>query len=296
MHLDEFLTEFPPLISQILHAPALNMNGMKYFEDAQDCYSILECDMSVREVGWARPGYTGGIQALQDFIDDETRLAVFSKTRNDPNGNSQSHLAPWLHFGQISVQRCILEVSKYEEVFPSGVGLWRDFSITWRELSDNFCYYNPDYDNIRAAPAWALATLRKHQRDKREKLYSLKELDDADTYDSLWNSCQLQMRLDGWMHGYMRMYWAKKILEWTESPEQALEFSVYLNDRYSLDGRDPNGYLGIQWSITGLYDGPFDERPVHGTVRGMTSSGRRRKFDVDLYVSRFLKRKVELGG
>jgi deoxyribodipyrimidine photo-lyase len=229
---------------------------------------------------------------LQDFIDDGTRLAEFSKTRNDPNGNSQSHLAPWCHFGQISVQRCVLEVSKYANVHPSGVDLWRDVSITWRELSDNFCYYNPDYDNINAAPQWARETLQKHLKDKRSQLYTLKQLDDADTYDSLWNASQIQMRLEGWMHGYVRMYWAKKILEWTETPEQALEFTIYLNDRYSLDGREPAGYFGIQWSITGLYDGPFDERPVHGTVRGMTANSR--KFDLDLYVSRFLKRKNEM--
>jgi deoxyribodipyrimidine photo-lyase len=293
-HLDEFFTEIPPLIAQNSKPSILNMTGIKIYEQVANCYSILECDMSVKEVKWTKPGYLSGIETLQEFINDVRRLALYEQNKNDPNDRAQSGLSPWLHFGQISIQRCMLETRERSARCAEAVEWFFDQGVIRRELAENFCYYDPDYDNVNAAPQWALATLRKHQSDKREALYSLKQLDVADTYDSLWNACQLQMRLDGKMHGYMRMYWAKKILEWTETPEQALEFTIYLNDRYSLDGRDPNGYAGIQWSLMGVHDKPFDERPVHGTVRGMTSQGCRRKFDVDLYVSRFINRRNEL--
>jgi deoxyribodipyrimidine photo-lyase len=152
-------------------------------------------------------------------------------------------------------------------------------------LSDNFCWYNPDYDKFSGFPEWAQKTLNQHRHDHRDYLYSLEEFDQARTHDALWNAAQLEMVLRGKMHGYLRMYWAKKILEWTASPEEALKFALDLNDRYELDGRDPNGYVGVAWSIGGVHDRAWGERPIFGKIRYMSRSGCQRKFKVDQYIT-----------
>lgn len=146
--------------------------------------------------------------------------------------------------GQISPQRCILQVQKYKSKFKESVEAFCEEAIIRRELSDNFCYYNDHYDSLKGAPTWASTSLDLHRKDKRQYIYTLKQFRDAKTHDDLWNAAQIQLVREGKMHGFLRMYWAKKILEWTESPDQALEFAIYLNDYYSLDGRDPNGYVG----------------------------------------------------
>lgn len=172
----------------------------------------------------------GGIQILEEFI--KSRLKFFDVDRNDPNKNALSNLSPWYHFGQISVQRCINEIRKYGPKFSEAVKSYMEEAIVRRELADNFCFYQPNYDNLEGAYDWARKTLEDHAKDKRPALYTLDELDNFKTGDRLWNACQIQMRVEGKLHGYMRMYWAKKILEWTESPKQALEYSIYLNDRF----------------------------------------------------------------
>jgi deoxyribodipyrimidine photo-lyase len=156
--------------------------------------------------------------------------------------------------------------------------------IIRRELSDNFCYYEPDYDSFAGFPDWARRTLEEHRKDEREFLYTKKQFEDAATHDELWNAAQREMVTTGKMHGYMRMYWAKKILEWTESPEEALDVAIKLNDKYELDGRDPNGYTGVAWSIGGVHDRPWFERHVFGKVRYMNARGCARKFDVSRYI------------
>lgn len=233
------------------------------------------------------------VEELESFINHPERLRKYSQTRNDPNSISQSNLSPWLHFGQIGIQRCILQVKEHSNEWAESVRKFMDESIVWRELAENYCYYETNYDSWLGGTKWARDNLQAHRHDFRENLYSLKELEEARTYDGLWNAAQNEMRLTGKMHGYMRMYWAKKILEWTDSAENAVKYSVYLNDKYSLDGRDPNGYMGIQWSIMGVMDKPFDERPVTGKVRWMTSNGCRRKFDVELYISRINALKIK---
>jgi deoxyribodipyrimidine photo-lyase len=283
--LDEFLTEHPPVISQATEStPELKLDGMTCFKSVQDSYSILECDNSVDKVEWAVPGYRGGINALQDFIDDQYRCRVYDVLRNDPNYNAQSGLSPWLHFGQISSQRCAIEAKKYVRDYAEGAQWFLEALIIRRDLADNYCYYEKNYDNMEGAPAWGRDSLRRHARDKRQFVYRLEEFEYAKTHDNLWNACQNQLLIQGKIHGYMRMYWSKKILEWTENPDQALEFCIYLNDKYSLDGRDPNGYVGAQSSITGLHDKNFDDRPIYGGVRGMTYQGCRGKFDVDILI------------
>jgi deoxyribodipyrimidine photo-lyase len=156
--------------------------------------------------------------------------------------------------------------------------------IIRRELSDNFCFYNPDYDEFKGFPDWAKKTLDEHRKDTREYVYSLKEFEAGQTHDELWNAAQMEMVKKGKMHGYMRMYWAKKILEWTASPEEALKTAISLNDKYELDGRDPNGYVGISWSIGGVHDRAWGERPIFGKIRYMSYNGCRSKFDVKKYI------------
>jgi deoxyribodipyrimidine photo-lyase len=166
--------------------------------------------------------------------------------------------------------------------------------IVRRELAINFVRYNSNYESFAACEPWADATHRKHAQDQRQFLYSEKQLDNAETHDPLWNAAQKQMVLTGWMHGYLRMYWAKKILEWSRSPQEAYDRAVRLNDRYELDGRDPNGYAGIAWAIVGKHDRAWPERPIFGKVRYMSYASTSRKFDSKAYIEKIDR--LERGG
>jgi deoxyribodipyrimidine photo-lyase len=199
-------------------------------------------DKSVEEVKWAKPGTLAGWDVLESFV--EKRLRKFNEKRNDPTNDALSNLSPWFHFGQISVQRCILTVQKHKSKAAESVAAFCEEAIVRRELSDNFCFYNKNYDNLKGCHDWAQKTLNDHKKDKREYVYTRAEFEEGKTHDDLWNSAQIQLRTEGKMHGFLRMYWAKKVLEWTSSPEEALATAIYLNDRFSLDGRDPNGYVG----------------------------------------------------
>jgi deoxyribodipyrimidine photo-lyase len=195
-----------------------------------------------------------------------------------------SGLSPYLHFGQISPLFVALEVKK------SGKKGKEDFLeelIVRRELAVNFVHYNSAYDSFNCLPQWAKATLHAHLEDKREYAYSLKDLENAKTHDPYWNAAQEEMRISGKMHGYMRMYWGKKILEWTRSPEEAFRRALYLNNKYNIDGRDPNGFAGVAWCF-GKHDRPWKERQIFGKVRYMSSHGLERKFEIEKYV-----RKIE---
>lgn len=240
----------------------------------------VKVDQSVQEVSWIKPGEGAARQKLRAFLKEG--LKNYSENRNDPNVRGQSDLSPYLHFGQISAQRVAQEVRK------SGAGESADDFLeellVRRELADNFCYYNKYYDCFEGFPDWAIRTLNHHRADVREYAYAREDFEDARTHDRLWNAAQMEMVNRGKMHGYMRMYWAKKILQWSPSPEQAMETAIVLNDRYELDGRDPNGYAGIAWSIGGVHDRAWGERPVFGKVRYMSEAGAHRKFDVDLYI------------
>merc|ERR1719203_2618400 len=160
-------------------------------------------------------------------------------------------------------------------------------AVVRRELSDNFCFYNQKYDSISGAAEWAQLSLQKHASDKREYLYTESQLEKAQTHDALWNAAQNELRGAGKMHGFMRMYWAKKILEWTKSPEEALKIGIKLNDKYSLDGQDPNGYVGMAWSVMGVHDMGWTERPIFGKIRYMNYAGCKRKFCVTAYEERW---------
>jgi deoxyribodipyrimidine photo-lyase len=222
--------------------------------------------------------------AFEDFI-SSGRLKLFADKRNDPNIKACSDLSPYFHFGHISVQRVVYEL-KSRKMGGASVDSFIEEAVVRRELSDNFCYYNKKYDSLDGCYEWARTTLDIHASDPREHLYTREQLAKAKTHDDLWNAAQLQLRLDGKMHGFLRMYWAKKILEWTSDPDTALSTALYLNDRFSLDGRDPNGFVGCMWSIGGVHDQGWGERSVFGKIRYMNYAGCKRKFDVSAFVGR----------
>ncbi|KAF7828370.1 deoxyribodipyrimidine photo-lyase [Senna tora] len=242
----------------------------------------------VPELQWCEPGEIAAMEVLMGnkngFL--TKRLKNYSVDRNDPSKPSGlSGLSPYLHFGQISAQRCALEARKLRSSSPQAVDAFLEELIVRRELADNFCFYQPHYDSLMGAWEWARKTLLDHAKDKREHIYSREQLEKGQTADPLWNASQKEMVYHGKMHGYMRMYWAKKILEWTSGPEEALEICIYLNDKYEIDGRDPNGYVGCMWSICGVHDQGWRERPIFGKIRYMNYAGCKRKFDVDRYIA-----------
>ena len=221
---------------------------------------------------------------MDDFL--AKKLDSYLTLRNDPTKDGVSDLSPYLHFGQISAQRVVLEVEK-SKADPESKKAFLDEILVWKEIADNFCYYNPLYDSFESFPNWVKESLNAHRHDRREYLYTLEEFEAGKTHDPLWNASQMELLSRGKMHGYMRMYWAKKILEWSESPEKALEIAIYLNDRYELDGRDPNGYAGIAWSIGGVHDRAWKERKIIGKLRYMSYEGCKRKFNVNAYISKY---------
>jgi len=274
--LQEFLEDFPGVKKHLVpwryRVPRIDWDGV---------IQALPVERAVPEVTWIAAGERAGQKALKNFI--RRSLPLYGEKRNDPAQQGQSHLSPYLHFGQISAQRVALEVLKSD----AGRGAKEAFLeelIVRRELADNFCFYNPLYDRFEGFPQWAQKTLDEHRNDARKYLYPPEVLERGGTHDDLWNAAQREMVKRGKMHGYMRMYWAKKILEWTESPEKALEIAIYLNDRYELDGRDPNGYAGISWSIGGVHDRAWNEREIFGKVRFMSYNGCRSKFDIKAYI------------
>lgn len=249
------------------------------------------------------PGESAARQKLSSFI--ETGLKKYANDRNDATQRAQSDLSPYLHFGQISALRVLLEIMDKKphppQIFTSlkmpvhgdqphennGIDSFIEELIVRKELADNYCFYNEDYDNLAGAKDWAQKTLEEHKDDPREFVYTKKQLEDGLTHDELWNAAENQLRKTGKIHGYMRMYWAKKILEWTNSPATAVSWAIELNDTYHLDGGDPNGYVGILWSIAGLHDRPWFDRSVYGTVRYMARSGAEKRFNVKQYVDQW---------
>lgn len=283
-HMNEFFTEYPPVIKHPHAPPTLAEVKAVDWQAADDS---LQVDRSVVDAAWATPGYTGGMTQLESFINE--RVFNFAAGRNDPNKGAISNLSPWFHYGQISPQRALLIIAKLRPKHKDACDAFIEEAFVRRELSDNYCYYQENYDNINGAWEWARKTLNDHRDDKRPHVYTREELEFGRTYDKLWNASQIQMIKEGKMHGFLRMYWAKKILEWTKSPEEALEIAIYLNDKYSLDGRDPNGYVGIMWSICGIHDQGWRERAVFGKVRYMNYDGCKRKFDVARYENKYSK-------
>ena len=274
----EFMDEFPPL--KKMSKSELSSNKI----DWEKISKSLKIDFSVKEVDWLKPGEAAAQKYLNEFL--KNKFEDYPQLRNDPTKDGQSNLSPYLHFGQISAQRIALETQRFNGNKESEKSFLEEL-IVRRELSDNFCYFNPKYDSFDGFHDWAKVSLNEHRKDEREFVYSLEEFEQAETHEDLWNAAQKELLMTGKLHGYMRMYWAKKILEWSSSPEEALRVAIYLNDKYELDGRDPNGYIGCAWAIGGVHDRPWFERPVYGKIRYMNRNGAKKKFDIDGYVKKY---------
>ncbi|XP_047319817.1 deoxyribodipyrimidine photo-lyase [Impatiens glandulifera] len=288
--LPQYLIDFPELAPPLVKWPA--MNPLIEWEDI--ITRVIREGAEVPEVDWCEPGECAAMEVLMGsgngFL--TKRLKSYSADRNNPlKPKALSGLSPYLHFGQIAAQRCAIEAKKVRNICPQAVDTFLEELIVRRELADNFCFYQPHYDSLEGAWEWARKTLKDHASDKREHTYTREQLEKAQTADPLWNASQLDMVHNGKMHGFMRMYWAKKILEWTSGPEEGLAIAIYLNDKYEIDGRDPNGYVGCMWSICGLHDQGWKERPIFGKIRYMNYAGCKRKFDVDGYIT-YVKRLV----
>lgn len=273
--LPEYLTEFPSLqrhpFPSSLSAEPLDFAAWR--ERIKD--------KDVDEIHWLSPGEKSAHSWLDKTL--RTRLPGYAGRRNDPCRDGQSGLSPYLHFGQLAPQRVALAASEaYLDAEDRDAFL--EELIVRRELSDNFCLFEPDYDNFAGFPDWAQRTLEKHWNDHRPYCYSLDQFAAGATHSELWNNCQHELIHRGKLHGYLRMYWAKKILEWSRDPEHAMIVAIALNDRYSLDGRDPSGYTGIAWSIGGVHDRAWKERTIFGKIRYMNENGCRRKFNVKQFI------------
>jgi len=211
------------------------------------------------------------------------RFEQYVANRNQPQTDDVSHMSKYLHFGQISPLYLALQILKTDKRFKEAREAYLEELIVRRELAMNFVYYTPDYDAYTCLPAWAQNTLAEHKRDRREYHYTRRQLSNAKTHDEYWNAAMREMRITGFMHNYMRMYWGKKILEWSRSPEQAFKTTLALNNKYFLDGRDANSYTGVAW-VFGVHDRAWFERPIFGKVRYMAASGLERKCDIQAYV------------
>jgi deoxyribodipyrimidine photo-lyase len=249
--------------------------------------------------------FPGGPTAARQTLDRFAgRLDRYLDDRNEPDADAASGLSPYLHFGHISAHEVFRALVEREGWTPDKLstkptgqreGWWNlspaaeaflDQLITWRELGYNMAALAADYDRYESLPDWARATLAQHARDRREHVYTLAQFTAAQTHDPLWNAAQTQLAREGRLHNYLRMLWGKKILEWTVSPAEALAVMIELNNRYAVDGRDPNSYSGIFWCL-GRYDRPWSERPIFGKIRYMSSANTARKLSVTAYLTRY---------
>jgi deoxyribodipyrimidine photo-lyase len=274
--LDNFRHPLPYPILMNTHADMLQSNDKSIHE----INALLNNYMPGTPIFY-HGGYKEAKRRLDLFMNQT--FHSYAEDRNDPVLDGQSNLSPYLHFGNISPLEILLAVLSEDDADNSKAYI--NELLTWRELAVNLVYYNTNYDNFNALPDWARDTLQAHMTDPREYIYNLEQLESAATHDPYWNAAQLEMVVTGKMHGYMRMYWGKKILEWSPTPQQGYEWAIFLNDKYSLDGRDPNGYAGVAWCF-GKHDRPWFERPIFGKIRYMNANGLKRKFDRDAYVEK----------
>lgn len=269
----------------------------------------LPINHDVRPVGY-KGGSLAGFATLARFL--TRRLKRYDELRRDPGDGTASGLSPYLHFGHVSVYEILHELAQREDWTPQRLsetvtgrkaGWWGmsepaeaflDELVTWRELGFNFCAHRDDYDTYESLPDWARKTLDRHAGDARDPCYGPATFEAAETHDEIWNAAQRQLLRDGRIHTYLRMLWGKKILEWSASPREALRIMIELNNKYAVDGRDPNSYSGIAW-VLGRYDRPWGpERPVFGTIRYMSSASTARKLNLDDYLEKYGRREEEM--
>jgi deoxyribodipyrimidine photo-lyase len=270
-----------PLKERVTDIPSLHREVPgRFFDLSDDALSRLDLERSVEEPGAFRGGETEAHRHLGLFIRE--RLNRYDALRNDPNADVLSNMSPYLHFGQISPLDIARAVKKSGN---ANAPAYLEELVVRRELALNFVHYNERYDSWDGLPGWAQKTLLAHANDSREYEYSAEEFEQAQTHDPYWNAAQIEMMRTGKLHGYMRMYWGKKFIEWTQDPKGGFALALRFNDAYELDGRDPNGYAGVAWCF-GKHDRPWKERPIFGTIRYMNANGLKRKFDADAYVDR----------
>lgn len=276
------LTEY--MVSLSTNVPIKNSLGMDFdsvdIEDVDRLIKYLKLDKNVT----LAPELVGGTSEAKSHLDYfiKNRLDRYDELRNNPNLSYLSNMSPYLHFGQISPLYIALKVYENES---TGRESYLEELIVRRELAINYIYYNNNYDSFEGLPNWCKRTLKLHEKDTREYVYSDKDFENANTHDPYWNAAQNEMVYTGKMHGYMRMYWGKKVIEWSKTPEDAYKTLISLNDKYELDGRDPNGYTGIAWCF-GKHDRPWAERKIFGNIRYMNDKGLKRKFDPDAYAKK----------
>ncbi len=269
--------------------PSSNPHAAHTFTQAVESYDLGNditagwdtLDRTVTPVSSFTGGTSEALRCLDDFITHS--LSLYPALHGAPERDATSHMSPYLHFGQIGPVTIALAV-RASQAPEEAKEKFLDELITWRELAINFVTFNPVYDSIECAEPWAHKSLAAHASDPRPILYTVPQLEKAETHDQLWNAAQFQMLHLGWMHNYMRMYWAKKILEWSPSPASAHQTAIYLNDKYFLDGRDPNGYAGVAWAICGKFDRPWFDRPIFGVIRYMSANAAAKKFDSAKYI------------
>ncbi|MEZ5865117.1 MAG: hypothetical protein R3D25_14015 [Geminicoccaceae bacterium] len=278
---DDFLTGFAP--EAVAHG-SLELDLASDLDplDPEATLGRLKLDRGADRVSRFEGGATHARERLASFI--EEKLAGYADGRNEPVARQCSELSPYLHFGQISPLDLALAAQAAEGVGAPDRASFLEELIVRRELAMNFVAFTPDYDSYAMLPGWARKTLDEHKRDKREHLYDEAALAAGETHDPYWNAAMREMRVSGYMHNYMRMYWGKKIIEWSRSPEEAFATALALNNRWFLDGRDPASFANVGW-LFGLHDRAWTERPVFGKIRYMNDRGLKRKFDIDAYVA-----------
>jgi deoxyribodipyrimidine photo-lyase len=279
--LAEFLVRSTEPVASVRWAPQTPPAGERPSPALLD---RLPLDRSVAVAGAFTGGSAEGRRRLRQFVRD--RLGAYDSERNHPERDGTSRLSPYLHFGHLGPRETAL-AARESDAPRDAIDAFIEQLIVRRELAVNFVRFNEAYDRLDGCERWARLTLERHRFDARPHVYTRQQFDAAETHDPLWNAAQRQMVATGWMHGYVRMYWAKKILEWSADAREALATAIALNDRYELDGRDPNGYANIMWAICGKHDRPWPSKPVYGSIRSMSYGSTSRKFDVDAYVEKW---------
>jgi deoxyribodipyrimidine photo-lyase len=281
-HLETYLAELKP--ARAKH-PSLNI-ALKGIElsDTEKILSKISLDRNVAPAThFFKGGTSQAVKRFNEFI--RRRLKHYDQHSNQPQTDDVSHMSIYLHFGQISPLYLALRIQRADRAPQEARDAFLEELIVRRELAMNFANYTKGYDAFGCIPQWAQKTLSQHQKDKRDHVYTRRQLEDADTHDEYWNAAMREMKYTGFMHNYMRMYWGKKILEWSPTPQKAFRTTLAINNKYFIDGRDPNSYTGVAW-IYGVHDRAWAERPIFGKIRYMAASGLERKCDIQAYVKK----------
>jgi len=285
-HLEKYLSK--PAPPKVKHSSLSNAVEGLDLNDIEKILKKMDLDRSVAPVSVLFQGGTSqAVKRFDAFV--RNGLENYIRNSNQPQTDDISHMSPYLHFGQISPLYLALKIQHAQQSPQEAQKAFLEELIVRRELAVNFTHYTANYEAYDCIPGWARKTLAEHRKDKREYVYGRQQLEKADTHDPYWNACMLEMKHTGFMHNYMRMYWGKKILEWSSTPQKAFRTTLAINNKYFLDGRDPNSFAGVAW-IYGVHDRAWKERPVFGKTRYMAASGLERKCDIAGYVKKVSQR------